>query len=75
MAPELLDGKLYGHKADIWSLGCLLYEMLVGNPPFSGNNIRSLKINIHKGKYTIPSHISLSDNCIDFITRCLKFDV
>jgi serine/threonine-protein kinase ULK/ATG1 len=39
MAPEVLDGDLYNHKADVWSLGCLFFELVTGFPPFTGNNI------------------------------------
>ncbi len=60
MAPEILDGKLYGHKADVWSLGCLFYEMLTGFPPFTGHDIGSLKANLRKGDYQIPKTIRLS---------------
>lgn len=51
MAPEILEGELYGHKADVWSLGCLFYEMLTGFPPFTGYDIKSLRANIRQGDY------------------------
>eukprot|EP00659_Diplonema_papillatum_P013416 gene13416-20670_t len=35
MAPELLNGKGYDWRADIWSLGCLLMEMVTGKPPWA----------------------------------------
>ena len=38
MAPEVLYGLMYNHKADVWSLGCLFYEMLTGFSPFTGRN-------------------------------------
>ena len=34
MCPELLDEQEYNHKADIWSLGCIIFFMLFGQTPF-----------------------------------------
>ena len=38
MAPEVLDGNKYDHTADVWSLGCVFYEMLTGFAPFTGTS-------------------------------------
>ena len=38
IAPEIIMQKYYNHKIDIWSVGILLYVMLSGVHPFSGNN-------------------------------------
>eukprot|EP01061_Rhynchopus_euleeides_P008505 TRINITY_DN17633_c0_g1_i1.p1 TRINITY_DN17633_c0_g1~~TRINITY_DN17633_c0_g1_i1.p1 ORF type:complete len:1010 (+),score=241.68 TRINITY_DN17633_c0_g1_i1:327-3032(+) len=35
MSPEVLDGKAYDWRADIWALGCMLMEMLTGKPPWA----------------------------------------
>jgi len=42
MAPEVLRGQTYDEKADIWSLGCVLYELLIGRCPFEEKSIAKL---------------------------------
>jgi len=48
MAPEILGGKAYNSKADIWSLGILLYELLYGYCPFEAKSIPNLIKTINK---------------------------
>lgn len=38
MAPEILRYEKYDAKADLWSVGAVLYEMSVGKPPFRAQN-------------------------------------
>lgn len=33
-APEVVKGEYYGYSPDWWGLGCIVYEMIEGNPPF-----------------------------------------
>ena len=42
MAPEVLMGKGYSFSADIWSLGCVLFNCLFGKRPFGGSNPKEL---------------------------------
>jgi serine/threonine protein kinase len=42
MAPEQISGQQIDHRADLYALGIMLYEMLVGKPPYQGNDIVSL---------------------------------
>ena len=38
MAPEVMLGNKYNYKADIWSIGTIVFEMVAGFPPFIGQN-------------------------------------
>ena len=46
MAPEILSGEYYDIKADIWSLGVVLYEMLFGRCPYEESSIPKLVVMI-----------------------------
>ena len=71
MAPEVLGGQHYNHKADVWSIGCIYYELLMGFMPFTGVNIQNLKENLRKGDFKIPKTVQLSLGCIEFLNACL----
>lgn len=58
MAPELLEEKPYDHLADIWSLGCIAYECLIGYPPFTTTSIFHLIKIIKKNEVTYPGYLS-----------------
>ncbi len=38
MSPEMVQGKPYDYKIDIWALGILLFELISGKAPFKGNS-------------------------------------
>ena len=50
-SPEVWRDEPYDSKSDIWSLGCVTYEMLTLHPPFRAENMRGLYEKVIKGKY------------------------
>ncbi|KAF6323473.1 hypothetical protein mRhiFer1_010731 [Rhinolophus ferrumequinum] len=59
-APELFLGQKYhGPAADLWSLGVLLYRTLLNTVPFKGMNWGDLQRKVLRGKYVVPSCLSL----------------
>ena len=50
-SPEIWKGTKYGRKCDIWSLGCLLYEMCTLDPPFKARDFPSLYRKVIVGDY------------------------
>ena len=73
MAPEILLKDHFDAKADIWSVGVILYEALFGKAPFSSPTLEDLIARIKEEKVVdIPSRTPpLSPDCRDFLTRCL----
>uniref|UniRef100_A0A182NN30 non-specific serine/threonine protein kinase n=1 Tax=Anopheles dirus TaxID=7168 RepID=A0A182NN30_9DIPT len=72
MAPELLEAKPYDHHADLWSLGCIIYEMLAGEPPFSSTSMIHLVRLIRNQYIKWPSY--LTTVCISFVQGLLERD-
>ena len=63
-SPEIWIDKPYNNKTDIWSVGCIIYEMCNLNPPFRGTSLINLYNNIQKGEYK---------NIHSFYSKDLKF--
>eukprot|EP00124_Ichthyophonus_hoferi_P004569 Ihof_evm1s520 gene=Ihof_evmTU1s520 len=61
MAPEQMQASDYNDRADIWALGCLIYEVCCLDIPFDGTNQKELSSNILSGQCTaLPSCYSLA---------------
>ena len=69
MAPELLKQYPYNKKADLWSLGVILYELYVGQVPFYANNLYTLIHKITKDEIRYPD--SMSSEFKDFLKGLL----
>ena len=50
-SPEVWNDKPYNYKSDIWSLGCVLYEMIMLKPPFRAESMEGLYNKVIKGEY------------------------
>lgn len=74
MAPEVLDGNRYDQSADVWSLGCIFYELLVGFSAFTGTSQANLAENITRGTYYFPKTCKLSITGLSFLNACLQYE-
>jgi len=57
LAPEMVQGKTYNKKADIWALGCLLYELMSLTKAFDGGNFAKIMYQIGKGQFSKPPEV------------------
>ena len=76
MAPEILRYEKYDAKADLWSVGTVLYEMMTGKPPFRASNHVELLRRIEKGedKIKFGDDILVSDGMKRLVRSLLKRD-
>eukprot|EP00697_Spironema_sp_BW2_P005008 gnl/Spiro4/16759_TR9022_c0_g1_i1.p1 gnl/Spiro4/16759_TR9022_c0_g1~~gnl/Spiro4/16759_TR9022_c0_g1_i1.p1 ORF type:complete len:558 (+),score=139.67 gnl/Spiro4/16759_TR9022_c0_g1_i1:110-1783(+) len=72
IAPEILNEEPYGQAVDWWSLGIMMFEMLVGHTPFHSTNVVQLYKNTLKGTIAFPDTMSVPAK--NFIMGCLRRD-
>uniref|UniRef100_A0A3B4ZXG5 non-specific serine/threonine protein kinase n=1 Tax=Stegastes partitus TaxID=144197 RepID=A0A3B4ZXG5_9TELE len=76
MAPEVIMSQNYDAKADLWSIGTVIYQCLVGKPPFQANSPQDLRMFYEKNKnlQPIPRETSaqLSDLLLGLLQRNQK---
>ena len=58
MAPEILEGESYDYPVDWWLLGCVIYDMMTGKPPFTGKSHKVIQDRIVKVKPHYPMYFS-----------------
>uniref|UniRef100_A0A3B4E7U1 non-specific serine/threonine protein kinase n=1 Tax=Pygocentrus nattereri TaxID=42514 RepID=A0A3B4E7U1_PYGNA len=52
LSPEICENRPYNNKTDVWSLGCVLYELCALRHPFEGSSLKQLIVKICRGSYT-----------------------
>ncbi|XP_040175167.1 serine/threonine-protein kinase PLK4-like isoform X1 [Anopheles arabiensis] len=70
ISPEVASRASHGLPADVWGLGCMLYTLLVGKPPFDTNGVKSTLARVVLSNFVLPVH--LSSDVSDLIERLLR---
>ena len=73
-SPEVWRDEPYSYKSDLWSIGCVIYELCALRPPFKGKDLDELFVNVCKGKMDRINHV-YSDNLWKMIKMLLQVDV
>lgn len=58
----------------MWSLGVVLYAIIIGKPPFETADVKMTYEKIRKGLYSFPEHVKISSNAKDLITKIFNLD-
>ncbi|XP_077459948.1 aurora kinase A isoform X2 [Stigmatopora argus] len=72
LPPEMIEGKTHDDKVDLWSLGVLCYEFLLGKPPFETKSHDDTYRRIARVEYSYPSHSNVSAPAKNLISLLLK---
>ncbi|XP_051160142.1 aurora kinase C [Leptopilina boulardi] len=72
LPPEMVKGLTHNHTVDLWGIGVLCYECLVGEPPFLAKTYEDTYVKITKARYNCPSYVS--EGAQDLIKKLLVVD-
>jgi serine/threonine protein kinase len=75
IAPEVLNKKGHSYEVDIWSIGCIMYTLLVGKPPFETQTLKDTYKRIRANEYHVPSRVGQSaKNLIRLLLQVLNWE-
>jgi len=75
IAPEVLEGRSgHSYEVDIWSLGVIIYTLIIGKPPFETNDVKATYRRIKQNSYAFPEHVQISHAAKDLISSILTND-
>jgi serine/threonine-protein kinase len=74
MAPEQALGRAIDHRADIWALGAMLYEMFAGAPPYDGANEVATLHKLTSGQRPAPLPSTVPELVANIVTRALGYE-
>ncbi|XP_033737469.1 serine/threonine-protein kinase PLK1-like [Pecten maximus] len=69
IAPEVLQKRGHSYEADVWALGCVMYALLVGRPPFETSTLKETYVRITGNSYVLPN--TISGPAKNLIQKCL----
>ncbi|XP_074576596.1 LOW QUALITY PROTEIN: serine/threonine-protein kinase ATG1c-like [Curcuma longa] len=73
MAPEVMQFQKYDAKADLWSVGIILYQLVTGKTPFTGNSqIQLLQNVLRTNELHFPFDCNLGSECVDLCQKLLR---
>lgn len=70
ISPEVASRATHGLPVDVWGLGCMMYTILVGKPPFDTDGVKSTLTRVVMSDFIIPNY--LSPEAKDLLERCLR---
>jgi serine/threonine-protein kinase ULK/ATG1 len=74
MAPEILVCKKYNLKADLWSVGVMIYLFLIGKFPFMASTPQKLQVAINHGIVKFPPGFEISECCFELLKNLLQIE-
>eukprot|EP00899_Mesostigma_viride_P019612 jgi/Mesvir1/27652/Mv07379-RA.3 len=75
LSPEVCEGKPYNGKSDVWSLGCVFFELLTLRRAFDGTSLPMVVMAIMQGKFGgFPAACNIPEDVQEIVARCLTLD-